>query len=63
MKTSKYIILKEFETNLIAIENAIGVNETDNYTLNSLAKYIFADKFKGVYSSDDKYNMKNALFQ
>ena len=48
MKASKeYQILKEFENNLVSIQNIIGINETDNYTLNSLCKYLFGNKFKG----------------
>ena len=55
----KYKILKEYEQNLIRIENIIGDGSTNNIQLNTLGKYLFGNKFKGVYSSNEMPNIKN----
>ena len=55
----KYTILKEYEQNLLRIMDILGSGTTDNIELNKLGKYLFVDKFVGVFSSNDMPVLKN----
>ena len=59
MKTNKYMILKEFENNLIHIVDLLGTKATDNIELYKLGKYIFDKRFIGVFASNEIPNLKN----
>ena len=55
----KYNILKEYEQNLMRVMDILGSGTTDNLQLDKLGKYLFDDKFVGVYSSNDMPVLKN----
>jgi hypothetical protein len=50
---SKFEILRNYEENLINIENIIGSTDTTNNTLDNLGNYLFGDQYLGTYSSND----------
>ena len=50
---TKYEILKEYEDNLMNLEDFLGSKSTDNIQLNSIGKFLFSDRFKGVYASNE----------
>lgn len=49
---SKYAILKEYEQNLMYIEDLIGSGITNNLQLNKLGHELFGDNYIGTLSSD-----------
>ena len=49
---SKYQILKEYEQNLMKIEDILGDGITNNIQLDSLGHYLFGKKYLGTFSSD-----------
>ena len=59
----KYKILKEFETNLMYLQDILTVNSTDNYQLQSLGSYLFNSgkkkPFMGVFPADKMPLLKN----
>ena len=50
---NKYKILKEFENNMILIQDILGTSATDNIQLNKIGKYLFGNLFIGVFPSDE----------
>ena len=50
---NKYIIFKEYETNLTYLMDILGSSTTDNITLNKIGKYLFGNLFIGVVPSDE----------
>ena len=48
---NNYKILKEFETNLIYLQDILSSDSTDNIQLNKVGKILFGDLFVGVYPS------------
>jgi hypothetical protein len=54
----KFQILREFEDTLINIENMMGIKQTTNLKLYKYGKLIFGDRFKGVYSADSRFKLK-----
>ena len=50
---SKYTILKTYENDLMMIEDILGSGATNNIQLDKLCKYIFQNRFKGVFTSDE----------
>ena len=61
---SKYIILKEYEQTLMYLQDIIGSKTTNNVQLERIGKYIFGDKFIGVFSADQfpKYVRNGSMF-
>ena len=51
MVTNKYKILKEYENNLMILNDLLGVKSTNSDEINNICKYLF-DNFKGVFASD-----------
>ena len=49
---AKYQILKEYEQNLMHLEDILGSGITNNIQLDSLGHYLFGKKYLGTYSSD-----------
>ena len=49
---SNYKILKEYEQTLMNLQDIIGSKTTNNVQLERIGKYIFGDKFIGVFSSN-----------
>ena len=49
---SKYQILKEYEQNLMQIEDLIGASITDNHKLDKLGSLLFGTNYIGTFSSD-----------
>ena len=49
---SKYKILKQYEQTLMYFQDMLGSQTTNNIQLEKLGKYIFGDKFIGVFSAD-----------
>ena len=56
---TKYQILKEYELNLMNINDIIGNGSTDNIQLNKLGKFLFGKCFLGVYPSNKIPILKN----
>ena len=57
---TKYQILKDFNTSLIDIENILGTDEiTTNVQLYRLGNILFGNRFKGVFTADAKFKLKN----
>ena len=50
---NKYIIFKEYETNLTYLMDILGSSTTDNITLNKIGKYLLGNLFIGVFPSDE----------
>ena len=57
--SKQYKILKEYEQNLVMLMDILGSPTTDNIELNKIGKYLFGNKFNGVYSSNDVPVLKN----
>ena len=56
----KYKILKDFNKALVDIDNILGTDEkTNNVQLNKLGVIIFGKRFKGVYTADARFQLKN----
>ena len=55
----KYEILKAFDNTLMKIEDILGDKTTNNLQLYKLGKILFAERFKGVFCSDDNITLKN----
>jgi hypothetical protein len=56
----KYKILKDFNNALIDIDNVLGTDKkTNNIQLDNLGKIIFGNRFKGVYTADARFQLKN----
>ena len=64
MKNTKYDILKEYEDNLMLLEDLLGCGSTNNIQLNTLCTSLFGKHFLGVFSSDEfpKKIKNNQLF-
>ena len=64
--TSKnnYLILKVYNKCLTLIENMIGNTTTNNIQLESICKYLFNNRFLGIYSANTfpKYVKNNHMF-
>ena len=64
MSSKKYTILKEYEQTLMYLQDIIGSKTTNNVQLERIGKYIFGDKFIGVFSADKfpKYVRNGSMF-
>ena len=49
---NKYQILKEYQQNLMYIEDLLGAGITNNFQLDSLGKFLFGDRYLGTFPSD-----------
>ena len=56
---SKYHILKEYETNLMNINDILGNGSTDNIQLYKIGKLLFDKRFIGVFPSNKIGILKN----
>lgn len=56
---NKYKILKEYEQNLMYLQDVLGSGTTNNIELSNLCSYLFGDNFKGVYPSNKEMRLKN----
>jgi hypothetical protein len=55
----KYEILSFFESTVVHIIDVLGDRTTTNVQLFKFCKILFGDRFTNVYSSDDKFRLKN----
>jgi hypothetical protein len=56
---NKYNILKEYERNLMYLEDILGSKETNNIELDRLGRFLFGFRFIGVFSSDNMPVLQN----
>ena len=49
---SKFEILKEYEDNLMLIEDILGAGVTNNIQLDKVGTYLFDGDYLGTFSSD-----------
>ena len=59
MKDQKYVILNEYEKNLMYCIDLLKDSTTTNIDINSLCKYLFKNLFIGVFSADEMPQLKN----